>query len=382
MTPCLIALRHSSFGYLLGSIPFGLIFTRLAGTQDIRAIGSGSIGATNVLRTGRKGLAAATLIADMLKGTVGGACRCVAGAAATADLLAGVGAFIGHLFPVWLRFKGGKGVATGLGMLLAVSWKAAAGRFAVIWLAVAAASRYSSLASLIAARAAPVILWFIGTPPEALLFVAARVLTLHHASRQHRAAAATAPRARSARKPTPRAHRERSGSLTTQRLDWLRLIRSDNVGPRTFRSLAASLWRCARGARRAARAGAARRRGTRDPHLSARQCRTRNRNGATDGRGVCRARPRPPIRTASPRSTMRRRCLRCAAICAALVAADDRDGRLAQCIRGGIEIRRTARARTRRGRLRDRVGPGARHRRGGPSRKPCNRDRRGAGRRS
>jgi glycerol-3-phosphate acyltransferase PlsY len=161
-------------GYLLGSIPFGIIITRLAGTQDIRAIGSGSIGATNVLRTGRKGLAAATLIADMLKGTAA-----VLAASwwcgAECGLIAGLGAFLGHLFPVWLRFKGGKGVATGLGILLAVSWKAGIA-VAVIWIAVAAVSRYSSLASLIACAAAPVIVWFIGTPSQALLFLILAVL--------------------------------------------------------------------------------------------------------------------------------------------------------------------------------------------------------------
>jgi glycerol-3-phosphate acyltransferase PlsY len=163
------------FGYLLGSIPFGIIVTRLAGTQDIRAIGSGSIGATNVLRTGRKGLAAATLIADMLKGTAA-----VLAASwwcgAECGLIAGLGAFLGHLFPVWLKFKGGKGIATGLGILLAVSWKAAIAVM-VIWLAVAAATRYSSVASLIAGVAAPVILWFIGTPSAALLFLVLAVLT-------------------------------------------------------------------------------------------------------------------------------------------------------------------------------------------------------------
>jgi glycerol-3-phosphate acyltransferase PlsY len=161
-------------GYLLGSIPFGIIITRLAGTQDIRAIGSGSIGATNVLRTGRKGLAAATLIADLLKGTAA-----VLAASwwcgAECGLIAGLGAFLGHLFPVWLKFKGGKGIATGFGILLAVSWQTGIA-VAIIWLAVAAASRYSSLASLIACAAAPVILWFIGTPSQALLFLALAVL--------------------------------------------------------------------------------------------------------------------------------------------------------------------------------------------------------------
>src|SRR5437016_9599649 len=110
-------------GYLVGSIPFGLIVTRLAGTQDIRAIGSGSIGATNVLRTGRKGLAAATLIADVLKG-MAAVLAMTWWCDAECGLIAGAGAFLGHLFPVWLKFKGGKGIATGLGILLAVSWQA------------------------------------------------------------------------------------------------------------------------------------------------------------------------------------------------------------------------------------------------------------------
>jgi glycerol-3-phosphate acyltransferase PlsY len=161
-------------GYLLGSIPFGIIITRLAGTQDIRAIGSGSIGATNVLRTGRMGLAAATLIADVLKGT---AAVLLASWWCGQDcgLIAGLGAFLGHLFPVWLKFKGGKGIATGLGILLAVSWQAAIA-VAIIWLVIAAACRYSSVASLIASVAAPILLWFIGTPPQALLFLVLGIL--------------------------------------------------------------------------------------------------------------------------------------------------------------------------------------------------------------
>jgi glycerol-3-phosphate acyltransferase PlsY len=161
-------------GYLLGSIPFGIIITRLGGTQDIRAIGSGSIGATNVLRTGRMGLAAATLIADVLKGT---AAVLLASWWCGQDcgLIAGLGAFLGHLFPVWLKFKGGKGIATGLGILLAVSWQAAIA-VAIIWLVIAAACRYSSVASLIASVAAPILLWFIGTPPQALLFLVLGIL--------------------------------------------------------------------------------------------------------------------------------------------------------------------------------------------------------------
>jgi glycerol-3-phosphate acyltransferase PlsY len=176
MQPAIVYFAAFVFGYLLGSIPFGLVFTRLGGTQDIRQIGSGSIGATNVLRTGRKGLAAATLLADVLKGV---AAVLLAGwwFGPDAGLVAGAAAFVGHLFPVWLRFKGGKGVATGLGVLLVVSWKAALVA-ALIWIIVAAASRYSSLASLIASAAAPVILWFIGAPTEALMFVMLALLTL------------------------------------------------------------------------------------------------------------------------------------------------------------------------------------------------------------
>jgi glycerol-3-phosphate acyltransferase PlsY len=182
MATALSYLAALLIGYLLGSIPFGLIFTRLAGTQDIRAIGSGSIGATNVLRTGRYGLAAATLLADVVKGAAAVLVVwwCIGHAA---GLIAGLGAFLGHLFPVWLNFKGGKGVATGLGILVVISWKAAL-IVAVIWIALAAAFRYSSLASLTAAVAAPVVLWFLGTPYEALLFLVLAALTffMHRAN--------------------------------------------------------------------------------------------------------------------------------------------------------------------------------------------------------
>src|SRR5262249_31197704 len=135
------------FGYLAGAIPFGLIITRLAGTQDIREIGSRNIGATNVLRTGRKDLAAATLVCDVLKGT---AAVLVAFhfAGPDAAIAATSGAFLGHLFPVWLKFRGGKGVATFIGLLIAFAWPVAIG-FCVIWLIVAAATRYSSLSALI-----------------------------------------------------------------------------------------------------------------------------------------------------------------------------------------------------------------------------------------
>jgi glycerol-3-phosphate acyltransferase PlsY len=146
------------FGYLLGSIPFGLVLTRLAGTQDIRTIGSGNIGATNVLRTGRKGLAAATLVGDALKGSVAVWLAMWSGGP---DLgaLAALGAFLGHLFPVWLNFKGGKGVATYIGLLLALAWPVAI-FFCVAWVVVAALTRYSSLAALIASAATPAFLWW------------------------------------------------------------------------------------------------------------------------------------------------------------------------------------------------------------------------------
>ena len=162
------------FGYLLGSIPFGLLLTRAAGGPDIRAIGSGNIGATNVLRTGRKGLAAATLVCDILKGT---AAVLIAAhyAGHEAALLAGLGAFLGHLFPLWLKFKGGKGVATYIGLLIGLYWPGAL-IFCVIWLVVAAATRYSSLAALIASALTPVALWAFGLPSAAALFLLLSVL--------------------------------------------------------------------------------------------------------------------------------------------------------------------------------------------------------------
>lgn len=140
-------------GYLLGAVPFGLLLTRLAGLGDIRAIGSGNIGATNVLRTGKKGLAAATLLLDGLKGTAA-VLLALRFAGPDAALMAGYGAVLGHLFPVWLAFKGGKGVATGLGVLFGLDWRIAAAACA-IWLAAAALSRRSSVGSLAAFAAAP-----------------------------------------------------------------------------------------------------------------------------------------------------------------------------------------------------------------------------------
>jgi glycerol-3-phosphate acyltransferase PlsY len=164
-------------GYLLGSIPFGLVLTRLAGTQDLRSIGSGNIGATNVLRTGRKGLAAATLLLDMLKGT---AAVIIAGylAGPEAAMLAGLGAFLGHLFPVWLKFKGGKGVAVYIGILIGLFWPAAV-LFCVVWLATAVITRYSSLSALVASLIAQLSLWWFGHAALSLLFAPMTVLLFY-----------------------------------------------------------------------------------------------------------------------------------------------------------------------------------------------------------
>lgn len=178
------------FGYLCGSIPFGLILTRLAGTQDLRAIGSGNIGATNVLRTGNKGLAAATLLGDMLKGTVA---VIVAGqfGGPNAAIAAGVGAFLGHLFPVWLKFKGGKGVATYIGILLGLFWPAAAA-FCAIWIAVALIFRYSSLAALVAsALVPPLLLWSHHTALAAVFVVLSVLLWIMHRANIQRLMAGT-----------------------------------------------------------------------------------------------------------------------------------------------------------------------------------------------
>ncbi|MDX3929036.1 MAG: glycerol-3-phosphate 1-O-acyltransferase PlsY [Shinella sp.] len=162
------------FGYLLGSIPFGLIFTRMAGLGDVRKIGSGNIGATNVLRTGNRKLAAATLLLDALKGTAAAAIASRWGL--DAGIAAGLAAFLGHLYPVWLGFKGGKGVATYVGVLLGLV-PVMVPVFAVIWISMAYLTRYSSLSALVATAASPVVLWLLGNEKVALLFVIMTVVT-------------------------------------------------------------------------------------------------------------------------------------------------------------------------------------------------------------
>jgi glycerol-3-phosphate acyltransferase PlsY len=173
-------------GYLLGSIPFGLVLTRAAGLGDVRKIGSGNIGATNVLRTGNKKLAALTLFLDGFKGAAAVLVVLYAvapwlgastGSAAALNLavIAGLGAFLGHVFPVWLGFKGGKGVATYIGVLLGLAWKVGL-LFCLIWIVVAYLGRYSSLSALVASALTPAVLLWLGTPALALLFLVLTVL--------------------------------------------------------------------------------------------------------------------------------------------------------------------------------------------------------------
>ena len=218
----IVLLAALAFGYLLGSIPFGLLLTQAAGLGDVRKIGSGSIGATNVLRTGHKGLAAATVLLDALKGT---ASAVLAGLAALAmtrwafggtqvsaafltlahaiPVVAGAGAFLGHIYPVWLGFKGGKGVATFIGMLIGVAWPLAL-VFCGVWLLVALLSRISSLAALTATLVVTAVVILggdrIGLPAEVMLslrpVVAAMslVLILKHRSNIQRLLAGEEPR--------------------------------------------------------------------------------------------------------------------------------------------------------------------------------------------
>ncbi len=166
-------------GYLLGSIPFGLLLIRAAGLGDIRKIGSGNIGATNVLRTGHKGLAAATLVLDSGKGAL--AVLIARHWGPDTAILAGCGALVGHLFPLWLKFKGGKGVATSLGVLLALDWRIGLIACAT-WLLIALLFRYSSLAALLALAAAPIAAWFMATRQLAAvaLLIALLVWLRHH----------------------------------------------------------------------------------------------------------------------------------------------------------------------------------------------------------
>ena len=183
------------FGYALGSIPFGLLLTRAAGLGDVRSIGSGNIGATNVLRTGRKGLAAATLLLDAAKGA---AAVLLAGLIwpnlAQSPALAAIGAFFGHLYPLWLRFKGGKGVATLIGIVAALHWPSAL-VICGVWLVVFVLLRYSSLGGISLGVAAPVSAFFFGRIDLAFLFAGfALLLVWKHRANIARLAAGTEPK--------------------------------------------------------------------------------------------------------------------------------------------------------------------------------------------
>ncbi|MES0383701.1 MAG: glycerol-3-phosphate 1-O-acyltransferase PlsY [Hyphomicrobium sp.] len=185
-------------GYLLGSIPFGLVLTRAAGLGDVRDIGSGNIGATNVLRTGNKGIAALTLLLDLLKGTaavlIGHAIGALGGVAILASLVAGFAAFIGHTYPVWLGFKGGKGVATYIGILLGLNWPGALA-FCSVWLLVAILSRYSSLSAIVAAVVTPIWLLTVGDYATAILAALLSVLLIYkHRANIRRLVAGEEPR--------------------------------------------------------------------------------------------------------------------------------------------------------------------------------------------
>ena len=169
--PAIIA---AVLGYLSGSVPFGLILTRMAGLGDVRSIGSGNIGATNVLRTGNKGLAAATLLLDALKGTVPAALG-YHFLGVEGGVLAGFAAFLGHIFPVWLGFKGGKGVATYIGVLFGWDWRMGL-LFIIAWIATAAITRYSSLSALVATVAITVVEFFVGDAKIAALAVIMSVI--------------------------------------------------------------------------------------------------------------------------------------------------------------------------------------------------------------
>ncbi|PKR90363.1 glycerol-3-phosphate acyltransferase [Pleomorphomonas diazotrophica] len=182
--PWIIYLAAALIGYGLGSIPFGLLLTRAAGLGDVRSIGSGNIGATNVLRTGNKKLAAATLLLDLLKGTAAVLIlRLLIPTQPDAATLSGVAAFLGHLFPIWLGFKGGKGVATYIGVLLGLFWPAVL-IFAGVWIAVAYFSRYSSLGALVATLVVPLSLWGLDETTLAAVFalLTAIVWAKHHAN--------------------------------------------------------------------------------------------------------------------------------------------------------------------------------------------------------
>jgi glycerol-3-phosphate acyltransferase PlsY len=193
LSPAVAALCLA-LGYLLGSIPFGLLLTRAAGTADLRGIGSGNIGATNVLRTGRKDLAALTLLLDAVKAAVAFVVAALLFHDDAAGLAAVAGAVLGHLYPVWLGFKGGKGVATFLGGLIAACWPAALA-FALVWLGVAATTRYSSASALAATVVAPIVAFALGAQETCFVFaVLAALVWIKHSANIRRLLSGAEPR--------------------------------------------------------------------------------------------------------------------------------------------------------------------------------------------
>jgi glycerol-3-phosphate acyltransferase PlsY len=186
-------------GYALGSVPFGLLITRIAGAGDLRSIGSGNIGATNVLRTGRKGLAAATLLLDLLKGLA--AVLIAAHFWPEWTWLAALGAFVGHCFPVWLGFKGGKGVATTAGIAFGLAWPVGL-IYALTWIGLLLTVRISSVAGMVAAVAAPLAAFALGYGEAAgVLAVIAAIVLFQHRENIARLRAGTEPRIGSSKKP-------------------------------------------------------------------------------------------------------------------------------------------------------------------------------------
>ncbi len=191
MPSWLVSVLVLLMGYALGSIPFGLLLTKFTGGGDIRQIGSGNIGATNVLRTGRKGLAAATLLLDLAKGAAAVCLARMVGDDYT--LLGGVGAFFGHVYPVWLGFKGGKGVATLLGITLAIAWPLGA-IYAAVWLAMLAITRISSASGMAAAIAAPVAAFVLDNGAVLMLTGLALMVVWKHEANIRRLVAGTEPK--------------------------------------------------------------------------------------------------------------------------------------------------------------------------------------------
>lgn len=186
------AILAALIGYFLGAIPFAMILTRLAGAGDLRTIGSGNIGATNVLRTGRKGLAALTLILDLLKGTA--AVLLARHFFPGTEIVAAAGAFFGHLYPVWIGFKGGKGLATYAGILFGLFWPMGVG-YSAVWILLLLITRISSVAGLGAAAVAPVLAWGVGRPYYVSVLVAISMIAfLKHRENIRRLIAGTEPK--------------------------------------------------------------------------------------------------------------------------------------------------------------------------------------------